>query len=220
MRRFLADWPGIELGLSEPATDPELYAAVESGALDLAFCSPPLPDGPFEMLELMSDPYVLLVPRHRGWPTGRPSRSTISATSSLIGSNTCASGVALESELAERGFGVEYAFRSDDNGTLQGLVAAGFGVALTPLLAIAPGDDRVKALRLVPKVPRRRVAVVWHRDRHRSPAARAFVEIARDVSADVERRARRAVGGRHASQRRSTTAAMAWPCPMHIEATP
>ena len=66
MRRFLADWPGIELGLSEPATDPELYAAVESGALDLAFCSPPLPDGPFEMLELMSDPYVLLVPATGG----------------------------------------------------------------------------------------------------------------------------------------------------------
>ena len=36
-------------------------------------------------------------------------------------------------------------------------------------------------------MPRRRVAVVWHRDRHRSPAARAFIEIARDVSADVER---------------------------------
>ena len=32
------------------------------GQLDLAFCSPPLPDGPFEVLELMSDPYVLLVP--------------------------------------------------------------------------------------------------------------------------------------------------------------
>ena len=31
MRRFLADWPGIELGLSEPTTDPELYAAIESG---------------------------------------------------------------------------------------------------------------------------------------------------------------------------------------------
>ena len=52
---------------------------------------------------------------------------------------------------------------------------------------IGPGDDRVRVLRLVPKVPRRVVAVVWHRDRHRSPAARAFVEIARDVAADVER---------------------------------
>ena len=187
MRRFLADWPGIELGLSEPATDPELYAAVESGALDLAFCSPPLPDGPFEMLELMSDPYVLLVPANG--PLADRSSSSLDDLDDqlLIGSNTCASGVVLENELVDRGYAVDYAFRSDDNGTLQGLVAAGFGVALSPLLAISPGDDRVKVLRLVPKVPRRRVAVVWHRDRHRSPAARAFIEIARDVSADVER---------------------------------
>src|SRR4029079_5470326 len=94
MRRFLRDWPGIELGLSEPATDPELYAAVESGALDLAFCSPPLPDGPFEMLELMSDPYVLLVPA----AGGLANRSSVSlddlGDELLIGSNTCASGAA------------------------------------------------------------------------------------------------------------------------------
>ena len=48
MRRFRADGPGIELALSEPTTDPELYALIESGELDLAFCSPPLPEGPFE----------------------------------------------------------------------------------------------------------------------------------------------------------------------------
>ena len=66
-------------------------------------------------------------------------------------------------------------------------MAAGFGVALMPLLAVAPGDERVRAIRLAPEVPRRVIAVVWHRDRHRSPAARAFVDIAREVSADVER---------------------------------
>jgi DNA-binding transcriptional LysR family regulator len=187
MRRFLHDWPGIELGLSEPATDPELYGLIESGELDLAFCSPPLPDGPFDMLELMSDPYVLLVPAD----TPLASRSSASmddlGDQPLIGSNTCASGVVVEKALGDRGYDIRYAFRSDDNGTVQGLVASGFGVALTPLLAIAPGDDRVKVLRLVPKVPRRRVAVVWHRDRVRSPAARAFVDIAREVAAGVER---------------------------------
>ncbi|MEP6892832.1 MAG: LysR family transcriptional regulator substrate-binding protein, partial [Gaiellaceae bacterium] len=78
------------------------------------------------------------------------------------------------------------AFRSDDNGTVQGLVAAGFGVALAPLLAVMPGDDRVRVIRLEPPIPRRAIAVAAHRDRHRSPAARAFVEIARVVSADVE----------------------------------
>ena len=48
---------------------------------------------------------------------------------------------------------LDYAFRSDDNTTLQGLVAARFGVALMPLLAIQPGDDRVKVLALDPPVP-------------------------------------------------------------------
>jgi molybdate transport repressor ModE-like protein len=187
MRRFLSDWPGIELGLSEPQEDPELYAAIESGDVDLAFCSPPLPDGPFEMAELMSDPYVLLVPAESPL-AGRKSASLDDLGDHLlIGSHTCASGHVVEHELRDRGYEVEYAFRSDDNMTVQGLVAAGFGVALTPLLAITPGDDRVRALRLVPKVPRRTVAVVWHRDRHRSPAAHAFIEIAREVSADVER---------------------------------
>jgi DNA-binding transcriptional LysR family regulator len=29
------------------------------------------------------------------------------------------------------------------------------------------------------------IAVVWHRDRHRSPAARAFVELAEEVCAEL-----------------------------------
>jgi molybdate transport repressor ModE-like protein len=187
MRRFLTDWPGIELGLSEPQEDPELFEAIESGEVDLAFCSPPLPDGPFEGLELMSDPYVLLVPADSPLAERKSASLDDLGEHLLIGSHTCASGHVVEGELRERGYEVEYAFRSDDNMTVQGLVAAGFGVALTPLLATTPGDERVRAIRLVPKVSRRKVSVVWHRDRHRSPAARAFIEIARAVSADVER---------------------------------
>ena len=187
MRRFLADWPGIALGLSEHTTDPELYAAIESGSVDLAFGSPPLPDGPFEALELMSDPHVLLVPADSPLAERRSASLDDLGDLVLIGSNTCASGLVVEHELEERGYEVDYGFRSDDNGTLQGLVAAGFGVALTPLLAVAPGDERVKTIRLEPNVPRRVIAVVWHRDRHRSPAARAFTEIAREVAAEVER---------------------------------
>lgn len=187
MRRFIADWPGIELGLSEPSTDPALYRAVERGDLDLAFCSPPLPDGPFEALELMSDPYVLMVPVDH--PAARADAVSLADLGelALIGASQCSSGMLVEDRLRSLGHPVDYAFQSDDNGTLQGLVAAGFGAALIPLLAHAPGDERVRVVRLEPELPRRVVAVVWHRDRHRSPAARAFVEIARAVSSDVER---------------------------------
>lgn len=187
MRRFLAEWPGIELGLSEPKNDPELYDLVEAGEADLAFTSLPVPaDGPFEAVELLTDPYVLVVPSDS--PLARRSSATLAdlGDSALIGANLCSSGVAIETSLRERGFPVEYAFRSDDNSTLQGLVVANFGVALMPLLAVQAADERVKVLRLDPPMPRRRIAVVWHRDRHRSPAARAFVEIAREVSVQVE----------------------------------
>jgi molybdate transport repressor ModE-like protein len=187
MRRFRADWPKIELGLTEPTTDPELYREVESGRVDLAFCSAPLPDGPFEALPLLSDPYVLLLPAAHPAAARRTASLADLGDLALIGSSTCASGLEAEQMLAAAGHTVEYVFRSDDNGTLQGLVAAGFGAALMPLLAVNPGDDRVRVVALEPSVPDRVVSVVWHRDRHRSPSARAFIEIARSVSADVER---------------------------------
>lgn len=187
MRRFRLERPGIELELMAPSTDPELFALVESGDLDLAFCSLPLAEGPFDALELMSDPYVLVVPAESDLAE-RPFASLADLVAMpLIGSQTCNSGVVLEEELRELGAEPAYAFRSDDNGTVQGLVAAGYGAALVPLLSVMPGDPRVKVLRLQPAVPRRRLAVAWHRDRHRSPAARTFVELAQAVGVEVER---------------------------------
>jgi DNA-binding transcriptional LysR family regulator len=187
MRRFLADWPRIEISLSEATTDEELYSGIENGAVDLAFGSPPLPDGPFDAQLLMSDPWVLVVPSDG--PLGRQRSVNLGDLGDvrLLGSNTCSSALSAESVLAEHNVDIDYAFRSDDNGTLQGMAAAGFGVALMPLLAVSPGDARVTVLKLEPEIPRREISVVWHRDRHRSPAARAFVELAIEVGAEVER---------------------------------
>ena len=187
MRRFRSTWPGIEIHLSEPDADPALYGAIESGDLDLAFFSPPLPDGPFALVELLSDPYVLVVPRDHAVAGRTTATLDDLGDLPLIGSHQCSASRAAEATLAAAGFSPEWGFRSDDNGTVQGLVAAGFGVALVPLLAVQGGDERVKVLRLEPAIPRRQIAVVWHRDRHRSPAARAFVEIAAEVSREVER---------------------------------
>jgi DNA-binding transcriptional LysR family regulator len=187
MRRFRVEYPGIALELHEPTTDPELFALIESGDLDLAFCGHPLPEGPFEATELMHDPYVLLVPGDHELANRSAASLADLGDLPLVGAQTCSSGAQVEGELKAHGFTVDYAFRSDDNGTVQGLVAAGYGVALWPSLAISPGDDRVRVLRLEPPISPRVICVVWHADRHRSPAARAFVDIARDVSADVQR---------------------------------
>jgi DNA-binding transcriptional LysR family regulator len=185
MRRFLTAWPLVELELSESTADDELLRQVERGELDLAFAMLPTIEGPFESEELLRDPYVLLVPaEHELASLDRAGLGDIGDLM-LIGNRTCRTASA-EGELTVRGVQFEVAFRSDDNGTVQGLVGAGFGAALVPLLTVDHNDERVKILELDPRIPPRRIALAWHRDRHRSPAARAFAELAHEVCSELE----------------------------------
>ncbi|MDX6436348.1 MAG: hypothetical protein QOK34_1182, partial [Gaiellaceae bacterium] len=62
MSRFLAAWPQVGVTLTESANDGELLAFVERGELDLTFADLPMIDGPFDFVELLRDPYVLVVP--------------------------------------------------------------------------------------------------------------------------------------------------------------
>jgi len=73
-------------------------------------------------------------------------------------------------------------FRSDDNGTLVGLVAEGLGVAVVPQLVVNPRNPAYAALPFGNRIPARRLAIVWHRDRYRSAAAEAFVALAKEIS--------------------------------------
>jgi molybdate transport repressor ModE-like protein len=185
MSRYAAEWPHVEIHLTDSPSDEELLRLVERGDLDLAFAMPPLLEGPFDAHQLLADPYVLVVPaEHELAERSRASLADVGELT-LIGNRLCRSTALAEDELAQRGVGVEVAFRSDDNGTVQGLVGAGFGVALVPLLAVDRKDTRINVLELDPPIPNRRIALVWHRDRHRSPAARAFVELAAEVCAEV-----------------------------------
>jgi DNA-binding transcriptional LysR family regulator len=187
MRLFLDGWPLVELELTESASDDDLLRLVERGELDLAFAMLPALEGPFETEVLLRDPYVLLVPAdHDLAGVGRASLNELGELT-LIANRACRSTALAEGELVQQGVAVDVAFRSDDNGTVQGLVGAGFGAALVPLLAVDPRDERIRVLELEPAIPPRRIALAWHRDRHRSPASRAFGELAREVCAEVER---------------------------------
>lgn len=186
LRRFLEAWPHVEVELTESPSDEELQRHVERGELDLAFAMPPLLDGPFESIDLLADPYVLLVPAAHDLATLDRASLAELGDLTLIGNRACRSTALAEGELTQRGVEVDVAFRSDDNGTVQGLVGAGFGAALVPLLTVERGDERVRVLELDPEIPHRRISLAWHRDRHRSPAARAFAEVAAEVCAEVE----------------------------------
>ena len=130
--------------------------------------------------ELVSDPYVLVTAAGSPFAStaANPSLDTIGAQR-LIGFKHCGSMMALEEHLRTNGVEPNIVFSSDDNGTVQAMAGAGLGTALVPLLAADRADPAVV---LIPTdLPRRRVALVWHRDRYRSPAAGAFIEIAMEV---------------------------------------
>jgi len=186
LRRFRAEWPSVEVQLTE-AQDSELLEAVERGDLDLVFSMPPLPEGPFEQVELLRDPWVLLVPADSPLAArDAPVPLHDVAGLPLIGARQCRSRDQVDSHFRARGLEPSYVFHSDENNTIHGLVAAGAGLALLPELAVDEKDERVVALRLGPRVPPRTIALAWHRDRYRSPAAEAFVELARAVCAELE----------------------------------
>ena len=187
MLRFSGAHPQVDVQLSE-SEDGALLRQVEEGDLDLTFIQLPLPDGPFEAIELLRDPHMLVVPASSPLASGPPPSLRDVAEMPLISYRTCTSGSQVESQLRMRESAPDVVFRSDDNGTMQGMVAAGVGVALMPLLAVDVADPRTRALDMSGKLPPRVIGIAWHRDRVQSVAARSFIDLAGDVCAEIASR--------------------------------
>jgi DNA-binding transcriptional LysR family regulator len=139
--QFSASWPGVEIRLHEELEDIVLLSFVESGELDLAFTVFPLPAGPFDSIELLPDPWVLLVAR--GSPMARYTRAPALqeiVNQPLIGFRHGRTTELAEAHLRRSGLEPRVVFRSNDNATVQGLVAAGLGAAFVPLLAVDADD--------------------------------------------------------------------------------
>jgi molybdate transport repressor ModE-like protein len=184
MRRYAAAWPLVDVTLTESASDEELLQLVERGELDVTFADLPLIEGPFEFVELLRDPWLLVVPADSPLAdraTPPPLREI--AQLDLIGFRQCRSMTQIEAALRRP---IDFVFRSDHTGTVQGLVGAGVGAALLPSLAVDPNDEATRQIELGPNVPPRLIAVAWHRDRYRSPAAGAFTELATEVCAELD----------------------------------
>ena len=186
LRRFQARWPEVDVQATEESNDLVLVEAVERGELDLSFAIAPIPDGPFAVRELMHDAHVLLVAAGAEAAWRRPRVQDLDGAA-MVAFRLGRHQVPVEEFLAGVGVRPKFVFRSNDNGTLQAMVASGLGVALAPLLAVDERDANVRVLPLVDPVPDRVLLVVWHRDRYRAPAAAAFVDTAVTVAAEVQR---------------------------------
>jgi DNA-binding transcriptional LysR family regulator len=186
LRRFSDSHPQVEVLLRESLHERELIEMVERGELDLTFWALPVEPGPYESVELLTDPYVLVVPA--GSPLAALKRTpTLKeiALQPLISFNSCASTAEMEANLASTGRPLNVVFRSDNNGTVQGLVGAGVGISVAPRLTVDEDDPSIAVIDLQGRVSPRVIALVWHRDRHRSAAAEAFVESAMSVCGEL-----------------------------------
>jgi DNA-binding transcriptional LysR family regulator len=181
VRRFAETWPNVSIRLTESNTDEDLLRLLERGQIDLSFAVLPLAEGPFEWIELMRDPYILIVPADSAL-AGRSEavRAAELTTLDLVGFRECRSVHAAEDQLMARGVLPRIVFRTNDNRTMHGLVAAGVGAALVPQLAFEPRQEDIVALPLeLDLLPPRIVALAWHRDRHLDPEIEGFIEVVR-----------------------------------------
>ena len=174
--------PDLELRFRESSRDEELWDMVEAGELDLAFTMLPARE-PLDGTEMLRDPHYLVVPADSPLLVA-PAPDEL-ARMPLIAYRSCRREHSMEAQLRARGLEASVAFRSDDNGTIQGLVAAGHGIAAMPLLAIDLHDPAVRVLPLGEEIPPRVIGLVRHRDRRLTPAIREFTAAARETCAAV-----------------------------------
>lgn len=200
MRRFKAGWPNVDITLTEDSVEASLVDGAERGALDITFSIEPIPEGPFTVRRLMRDPYVLVVPAGSEQPHARFRLSELDGVP-MVAYQHLRHQDLTEDFLRARGVRPKIVFRSNDNGTVQAMVASGLGWALAPLLAVDEDDPRIELRVPAEPVPPRVLVVLWHRDRYRPPAAEAFVETALAVAADVERAQERIL--MHVSRKRA-----------------
>jgi DNA-binding transcriptional LysR family regulator len=174
LARFRALRPGVEVAIRAATDVGELHRAVEAGELDICFTVLPVKDdGPFELRELMTDPYVLVAPAGGG-----RTLADLDAARVLVSCDY--ERQLVEARLLADGIAPAGYSRFDDNGLIQALAAAGEGIAVVPRLTVDLDDPRVEVHDL-PDLPPRQLVAMWHRDRHLGATTAAFLDAATDI---------------------------------------
>jgi DNA-binding transcriptional LysR family regulator len=179
--------PHIELSLAEGEPE-EIAPRLRAGEFDLAllFVFPEaaeVTEGPLAITQLLDDPLQVALPAgHRLVDSPRLTLADLSEEDWIqtSASSPCARHV-VRSCLAA-GFEPRVSFESDDYATVQGLVAAGVGVALIPRLALGAPHSGVIVRPLDPSSPSRRIVVATPGGPGAAPAARSMVRILSDVA--------------------------------------
>ncbi len=180
IERFHAAHPDVEVELTESCEYSLLADAVRRGELDLSFVVSSGDDS-LDVVPLFSDPYVFVCAAASPF-AGRDQLGLADiAELPLVGFRN----VDCQNDLLRVLPRARFVFRSDDNGTVQGCIAACIGFGLLPLLTVDPAHPDTVVVPVVPPAPARELAVVADAQRARSRAVEDFIALARNVAGDL-----------------------------------
>ncbi|HTU78829.1 MAG TPA: LysR substrate-binding domain-containing protein [Solirubrobacteraceae bacterium] len=188
---FRASYPDVRLTLAEG--EPEaIVPRLRAGELDLAllfeFAEEPLPQEELTYTGLLDDPLHLALPRAHPLAAKPRLRLVDLAGEAWVQTSSSSPGArhVVRSCIAA-GFEPNVAFESDDFQTVQGLVAAGVGVALIPELALSAVRDEIAIRSLSPVPPARRVIAAVPAGARLVPSAPAMLGILETAARSYER---------------------------------
>lgn len=173
LRAFHADAPQVRVQLrQEPGH--EIARDFGLGVVDLAITSVP-PPGPYGWHVLQEERLVLVVPGTHPWRDREEVTLAELGAAELI---TTPAGFGhrqlVDGLLREAGVAPPVSFESQDLATIEGLVAAGLGVAVLP--EAFAGHSGTVGLRLTAPGARRTIGLTWRTDRELTPPARRFLD--------------------------------------------
>lgn len=184
---FRASHPGVELELAEGEPE-EIGPRLRAGEFDLALLFEFEGVGErrssgMRRFELLEDPLRLALPA--GDPLAARDDLRLEdlrdeAWVQTSAASPCARHVVRSCHAA--GFEPRVSFESDDYQTVQGLVAAGVGVALIPQLALQTIRPDIAVRELHPGSPARRVYAATRRGTAVTPAMATMLDLLRDAA--------------------------------------
>jgi DNA-binding transcriptional LysR family regulator len=183
---FRSSYPDVELTLAEGEPE-QIVPRLRAGELDLAllfeFDGKTLELDGMTRTELLDDPMYLALPREHALAKKNNVRLWDLAKEAWVQtsrSSPCALHVVRSCHAA--GFEPNVAFESDDYQTVQGLVAAGVGVALIPELALSVVREDIVIRTLSPAPPIRQVLAATPAGARLVPAAPAMLGILEEAA--------------------------------------
>lgn len=185
LSEFHESHPAVELTLREGQSDP-LLSDLKRGDVDAVFVGLPGGQAPEGIsVELLSVERLVLVTSADHRLSDRQRVSVDELCDEPLITFTRGSGARrhIENACRRAGFAPRIACEASDSTLLTDLAGHGLGVAIVPLSIAAAGATRrpLRTIDLSPQLPSRYTALAWRTSGPHSPAARAFVSLARKL---------------------------------------